>query len=130
MPWTGLLQAIQVRLYHYLLNLVHDDHLATYLLQDVFVIVIQKLHWSREPNAFHSWVYRIASREAVRALKTRRRLANCHEPDVSSDRLVVDASEELAPEIVEHIPELLEQISPASRAVICTHPTDETGEAR
>lgn len=52
-----LLQAIQVRLYYYLLSLVRDDHLATDLLQDVFVIVIQKLHWLREPNAFHAWVY-------------------------------------------------------------------------
>ena len=116
-----LLQAIQVRLYCYLLSLVHDDHLATDLLQDVFVIVIQKLRWLREPNAFHAWVYRIASREAFRALKTKRGFANCHEPDVPLDAVAADASEDLAPEIVERIPELLEQVSPASRAVLSLH---------
>ena len=116
-----LLQAIQVRLYYYLLSLVRDDHLATDLLQDVFVIVIQKLHWLREPNAFHAWVYRIASRQAFRALKTRRSSANCHEADVPLDALAAYASEDPAPEIVERIPELLEQVSPASRAVLSLH---------
>ena len=116
-----LLQAIQVRLYCYLLSLVHDDHLATDLLQDVFVIVIQKLRWLREPNAFHAWVYRIASRQAFRALKTKRGFANCHEPDVPLDAVAADASEDLAPEIVERIPALLEQVSPASRAVLSLH---------
>jgi RNA polymerase sigma-70 factor (ECF subfamily) len=116
-----LLQAIQVRLYHYLVSLVHDDHLATDLLQDVFVIVIQKLRWLREPNAFHAWVYRIASREAFRALKTMRSFANCHEPDVRLDAVAANASEDLGPEIVERIPDLLEQVSPASRAVLSLH---------
>ena len=38
-----LLQATQVRLHGYLVSLVHDDHLAMDLLQEVFIIVIQKL---------------------------------------------------------------------------------------
>jgi RNA polymerase sigma-70 factor, ECF subfamily len=116
-----LLQAIQVRLYRYLLSLVHDEHLATDLLQDVFVIVIQKLRWLREPNAFHAWVYRIASREAFRALKAKHGFANCLEPDVPLDALAADASEDPASEIVERIPALLEQVSPASRAVLSLH---------
>src|SRR5687767_5099162 len=76
-----LLKAIQVQLYGYLVSLVHDEHLAEDLLQDVFVVVIQKLRWLREPNAFPAWVYRIASRQAFRALKTNRRLASVHEID-------------------------------------------------
>jgi len=116
-----LLQSIQGQLYGYLLSLVHDEHLATDLLQDVFVIVIQKLHWLREPNAFHAWVYRIASRQAFRALKTMWSLANFHEPDVPWDAVAADASEDPAPEIVERIAELLEQVSPASRAVLSLH---------
>ena len=116
-----LLEAIQVRLYCYLLSLVHDEHLATDLLQDVFVIVIQKLRWLREPNAFHAWVYRIASRQAFRTLKTKRSFANYHEPNAPLDAVAAEATEDPAPEIVERIPELLKRVSPASRAVLSLH---------
>src|SRR5262245_49266400 len=77
----NLLQAIQAQLYGYLVSLVHDEHLAMDLLQDVLVIVIQKLRWLREPSAFIAWVYRIASRQAFRALKTQRQRAGCHDVD-------------------------------------------------
>jgi RNA polymerase sigma-70 factor (ECF subfamily) len=116
-----LLQAIQPRLYGYLHSLVRDDHLATDLLQDVFVIVIQKLRWLREPKAFHAWVYRIASRQAFRVLKTKRGFANCHESDLPLDAMATEASEDPDSEIVERIPVLLEQVSPASRAVLSLH---------
>jgi RNA polymerase sigma-70 factor, ECF subfamily len=117
-----LLQGIQMQLYGYLVSFVHDKHLAEDLLQDVFVIVIQKLRWLREPNAFPAWVYRIASRQAFRALKTKRRLASFHETDPPLDATEAEASEEKPPpEILDRIPELLEQLSPASRAVLSLH---------
>jgi RNA polymerase sigma-70 factor (ECF subfamily) len=117
-----LLQAIQVRLYGYLVSLVHDEHLAMDLLQDVFVIVIQKLRSLREPNAFLAWVYRIASRQAFRALKTRRRLADCHETDPHWEAVAAEApEEEPAHVIIDCIPALLEEVSPASRAVLSLH---------
>jgi RNA polymerase sigma-70 factor (ECF subfamily) len=117
-----LLQTIQARLYGYLVSLVHDEHLAMDLLQDVFVIVIQKIRWLREPNAFLAWVYRIASRQAFRALKTRRRLADCHETAPLSEAVAAEAPvETLAPEIMDRIPALLEELSPASRVVLSLH---------
>ena len=117
-----LLQRIQMQLYGYLVSLVDDKHLAEDLLQDVFVILIQKLRWLREPNAFPAWVYRIASRQAFRALRSKRRLASVHETDALSDATEAEAPEEEAPrEIFDRIPELLAQISPASRAVLSLH---------
>jgi RNA polymerase sigma-70 factor (ECF subfamily) len=117
-----LLQAIQVRLYGYLVSLVHDEHLAMDLLQDVFVIVIQKLRWLREPTAFPAWVYRIASREAFRALKTRRRLEDCHEAAEMSETVAAEApEEEFDPEMIDRIGELLDDVSPASRVVLSLH---------
>jgi RNA polymerase sigma-70 factor (ECF subfamily) len=117
-----LLQAIQARLYGYLVSLVHDEHLAMDLLQDVFVIVIQKLRWLREPGAFLAWVYRIASREAFRALRKRRRLEECHETDQLSEAVAAEVAEEkFDPEMIERIPDLLDQVSPASRVVLSVH---------
>jgi RNA polymerase sigma-70 factor (ECF subfamily) len=117
-----LLQAIQVRLYGYLVSLVRDEHLAIDLLQDVFVIVIQKLRWLREPSAFLAWVYRIASREAFRALKTRRRLEYFCETDRLPEAVAAEATEEVFDaEMIDSIPALLNDVSPASRVVLSLH---------
>jgi RNA polymerase sigma-70 factor (ECF subfamily) len=117
-----LLQAIQVPLYGYLVSLIHDEHLAMDLLQDVFVIVIQKLRWIRDPNAFLAWVYRIASRRAFRALKTRKRLADRHENYSLSEAAAAEAPEQNLTSIdIDRIPALLEEVSPASRAVLSLH---------
>jgi RNA polymerase sigma-70 factor (ECF subfamily) len=117
-----LLQAIQVQLYGYLASLVHDHHLAEDLLQDVLVIVVQKLRWLREPKAFPAWVFRIASRQAFRAIKSKRRLASFHEIDPILDAVPAEvAEEEPAPEMIDRLPELLAQVSPASRAVLSLH---------
>lgn len=117
-----LLQRIQMQLYGYLVSLVHDKHLAEDLLQDVFVIVTQKLRWLREPNAFPAWVYRIASRQAFRALKTKGRLARFHDTEPLLDATEAEAPEGKPPsEILDRIPELLAQVSPASRAVLTLH---------
>ena len=117
-----LLQATQVQLYGYLVGLVHDEHLAEDLLQDVFVIVTQKLRWLREPNAFSVWVYRIASRQAFRALKTKRGLASFHEIDQVLEATAAEPAEETpASEFIDCLPRLLEQVSPASRAVLSLH---------
>ena len=119
-----LLQAIQAQLHAYLVSIVHDEHLADDLLQDVFVIVIQKLRWLREPHAFRAWVYRIASREAFRVLKAKKRLASYHEtgPILEVAETTDEAPE---PEIIERLPGLLEQVSPASRAVLSLHYLEE-----
>jgi RNA polymerase sigma-70 factor (ECF subfamily) len=117
-----LLQAIQLQLYGYLVSLVHDKHLAEDLLQNVLVIVVQKLRWLRDPNAFPAWVYRIASRQAFRAMKTKKRLASFHETGPILDAVAAEAAEEEpTPEIIDRLPELLEQVSPASRAVLGLH---------
>jgi RNA polymerase sigma-70 factor, ECF subfamily len=117
-----LLHAIQVQLYGYLVSLVHDEHLADDLLQDVFVIVTEKLRWLREPSAFRAWVYRIASRAAFRALKTKRRLASYHETQADLDAAEAESGEDnpLASSI-DRLPDLLQQLSPASRAVLSLH---------
>jgi RNA polymerase sigma-70 factor (ECF subfamily) len=117
-----LLRGLQTPLYHYLLSLVRDRDLALDVLQDVFVLVIRKLAWLHEPRAFRPWVYRIASREAFRRLQRERRLARGLESEAALEALAVAPSEAgVETELLERLPALLAQVSPASRAVLSLH---------
>jgi RNA polymerase sigma-70 factor (ECF subfamily) len=113
-----LLRSVQPSLRRYLSGLAgHTD--ADDLLQDVMVIVIRKLGALDDPQLFRPWAFRIASREAFRHIRKRRRWVGQHEDDSQLDDLP-------APEIRpsgELLQQLLaaESISPASRAVLILH---------
>jgi RNA polymerase sigma-70 factor (ECF subfamily) len=118
----ALLRALQTPLYNYVLSLVRDPDLALDVLQDVFVLTIRKLAWLQEPRAFRPWVYRIASREALRRLQRERRLAKGFDSEAALDAVAAARPEEGADEaLLERLPALLEQVSPASRAVLSLH---------
>jgi RNA polymerase sigma-70 factor (ECF subfamily) len=116
-----LLQGIQEALHGYLARLVNDEHLADDILQEVFVLIWQKLRWLRDPELFRPWVYRIASREAFHRLKKERfwsRLAS----DAPLERLAQEEPPEGVPqEWLDQLPSHLAAVSPASRAVLLLH---------
>jgi RNA polymerase sigma-70 factor (ECF subfamily) len=104
------------------LSLVRDRDLALDVLQDVFVLMIRKLAWLHEPRAFRPWVYRIASREGLRRLQRERRLARGLESEAALDALAAARpDEDVDGELLERLPGLLQQVSPASRAVLSLH---------
>jgi RNA polymerase sigma-70 factor (ECF subfamily) len=117
-----LLRAVQVPLRRYVAGLVGDSE-ADDVLQDVMVIVIRRLSGLEAPGAFRAWAFRIASREAFRALKRRRRLRDQLECDVALDSLTMPVT---APS-GEWLDQLLatETLSPASRAVLMLHFQEE-----
>jgi RNA polymerase sigma-70 factor (ECF subfamily) len=117
----ALLKEVQGPLFAYLRSLVGDQHLAEDLLQDVFVLICRKLVWLREPEVFRGWVYRIASREAIRRLKKRRHREQSIEGlDVLA---AADQGEPLVDRVrsIEHLHGLLSSLSPASRVVLALH---------
>jgi RNA polymerase sigma-70 factor (ECF subfamily) len=119
---NALLETIQEPLYGYILSLVRDPDRAQDILQDVLVLVIRKLYWLREPKVFRPWVYRIASRESFRRLRRMRRVAARTEDESLLRSVAAETSEDQAdPELLRILPELLEQVSPASRAVLGLH---------
>jgi RNA polymerase sigma-70 factor, ECF subfamily len=119
-----LLKAIQGPLYRYIFSLVREQHQAEDVLQEVFIRIYRKLGWLREPQVFRAWAYQIATREAFRYLKRERRRAD----RVSAERVSAEAAlktipvisqrAEVTPELIEQLPELVANLSPASRAVI------------
>jgi RNA polymerase sigma-70 factor (ECF subfamily) len=114
-----LLKAIQEPLYRYISSLVSQQHLAEDILQEVFIRIHRKLGWLREPKLFRPWAFRVATNETFRRLKQERRwLDQVRDEDALKAIPAPPPREEFAPEVVERIPQLLDNLSPASRAVI------------
>jgi RNA polymerase sigma-70 factor (ECF subfamily) len=116
---SALLKGVQEPLYRYIVSLVREQSLAEDILQEVFLRIYRKLRWLKEPEAFRSWAYRIATREAFRNLKRARRWTE-HVADEDALKTVAapPPREEFAPELIERLPQMIEKLSPASRAVI------------
>ena len=113
----NLLSRVQTRLREYIVAIVGRTA-ADDVLQDTLLQICRNLKWLRDPELFLPWAYRIASRASFGLLRRDR-------------RFVVAAEESAAIEEIESVqqperqffalPELLEKISPASRAVLTLH---------
>lgn len=114
-----LLKAVQEPLFRYIFSLVRQTSLAEDVLQEVFIRIYRKLRWLREPHVFRSWAYQIATRETFRHLKRERRWRDqVTDETVLTTIPFLPSREEFAPEWVECLPQLVDKLSPASRAVI------------
>ena len=60
-------------LLRHLHHVLGDADRAEDALQDVFVLVYRKMRWLRDPASVRPWLYRLATRHAVRMLRTRYR---------------------------------------------------------
>jgi len=112
-----LFKSVQEPLFRYIVTVVSDRALAEDVLQEVFIRIYRKLRWLREPQAFRAWAYRIATREAFRYLKRERSWTDqVRDEDVLN---VMPVAEPVySPELVQRLPELVGDLSPASRAAI------------
>lgn len=63
------------RLHDYCLGLVRDHHSAADCVQDVFCTAATELPSLRDPDKLRPWLYAVARRAALRALRDRRREA-------------------------------------------------------
>lgn len=113
-----LLKLVQEPLYRYIVSLVSSRALAEDILQEVFILIYRKLTWLREPELFRPWAYRIATREAFKHLKRERRWTESSVDESALEDLPAPERDILTPELMT---QLVEQVSPASRAVIVLH---------
>jgi RNA polymerase sigma-70 factor, ECF subfamily len=114
-----LLRGIQSSLHRYLHGLVGPFH-GDDVLQDVLIIVAQKLVWLEEPRLFRPWAFRIASRAGFKHLKREQRW-------LRDDAELEDVPAPEPPPQDELLRELqtMDGISPASRAVLVLHFQEE-----
>lgn len=114
-----LFKGVQDPLFRYIASLVRDQHLAEDILQEVFMRIYRKLRWLREPAAFRAWAYHIASREAFRHLNRERRWSDqVRDETILAAVPLHDRESEFAKELIDRLPELVGNLSPASRAVV------------
>ena len=113
-----LLSGMQPYLFRYILRLVgrtaaHD------VLQETFLQICRNLKWLREADLIRRWAYRIASRASFACLKRERRYSHFETEGASPDEVV--SPSEPAAQLFRDVLDLLEEVSPASRAVLTLH---------
>ena len=113
-----LFKGVQDPLFRYIASLVRDQHLAEDILQEVFMRIYRKLRWLREPAAFRAWAYQIASREAFRHLNREKRwIDQVRDETILAAVPLPDRESEFAKELIDRLPELVGNLSPASRLI-------------
>ncbi len=113
-----LLSHVQPRLLGYISGVVGRTA-ADDVLQDTLLQICRNLRWLREPELFLPWAYRIASRACFKFLKSDHRFSMADEASIDTD----EAAWVWQPDrqLFSDLSELLEKISPASRAVLNLH---------
>lgn len=79
-----LFERYNSRLIYYLRRIVRNPSDVEDVLQDVWLAVLQKIATLEQPEAFKSWIYRIAHNRAISRIRKRR-------PDVSLEDLHQEA---------------------------------------
>ena len=90
--------------------------------QDTMIQVLRDLRGLRDPESLHSWVRRIATREAIRHAKKRRR-----EPLL--DHLEETEGVELDPSLRRDVSRVLAELDPDQRAILVLRDLEGLSEA-
>jgi RNA polymerase sigma-70 factor (ECF subfamily) len=73
-PLTELEHRYGKRIYHFVLGMVRDPHLAQDVTQEVFEKVLLKHDLYRPGTNFRAWLFEVARNQALTALRSRQRL--------------------------------------------------------
>jgi RNA polymerase sigma-70 factor, ECF subfamily len=112
--FDALLRDIAPPLLRYATRVTGHVALAEDVVQETLIAIVRKIEWLNDPSLFRPWAYRIASRQAFRALKKRKLL----EP---IDELELPFEEVADPWQRERLLASIDRLTPASRAVITLH---------
>jgi RNA polymerase sigma-70 factor (ECF subfamily) len=125
----SVLREHQGSLHRYIATILGDRTAAEDVLQETLFRIARKLQWLAEPQFFRTWAFRIASREAYRALAARR-------PAIPLDEVELVAADPppLSPSELAAVRVAVTTLSPASRGVVALHyleemPLAEVGDA-
>src|SRR5687767_547264 len=117
--FNALLEELTPALLRYVTRVTGDPALAQDVVQETLIAVVRKVTWLQDPSLFRPWAYRIASREAFRALR-KRHVAVALDDDVPSG-----AYEPPDPWQRERVLASVGRLAPGSRAVITLHYLEE-----
>lgn len=96
-----MMDGYQSRLYWHIRRLIVDHSLAQDVLQDTFIKAYQNFHQFKQDSKLYTWLYRIATNEALQQLNKMNRMkkADGEESDYHLQNLVADNAEKNADEI-------------------------------
>ena len=114
----ALFRRIQDPLFRYVRGMVRDSDLARDILQETLLRIYRKLPWLREPAFFRAWSYRIATHEVFRHTRRKQAFDTRVDHEVVLDELATAERLEPDAELIAGLPALVEEVSPASRAVL------------
>ena len=87
-----LIERYQRPLRYFISRLLDDSELTEDIFQDTWLTVIRRLHGLREPDAFPTWLYRIARNKVYHQLRKKKTWSELSEdiavPNESEDDLV------------------------------------------
>ena len=118
--FDALLRDLAPPLLRYLTRVTGDSSLAEDVLQESLIAIVRKIRWLHDASLVRPWAYRIASRQAFRALKKRGGPIA-----LPVEELEAVTMEPPDPWQRERLLSSLERLSPASRAVITLHYLEE-----
>jgi len=118
----GVLTALQRPLYRYISRLLTHHEMAEDALQEVLFRICRKIVWLRDPELLRPWAFRIATRECFRQLRLEKRRA---EEILDMDALEMSANDSIPQEWEPRLLDWVDDLPPASRAVIMLHYLEE-----
>jgi len=113
---------LQRPLYRFISNLIPRREMAEDVLQEVLFRICKKIGWLRDPELLRPWAFRIASRECFRQARSERRRS---EERLDPDTLETAASKSFTQEWEPRLLDWIDDLPPASRAVIVLHYLEE-----
>jgi RNA polymerase sigma-70 factor (ECF subfamily) len=110
-------------LLRHLRHILGDADRAEDALQDVFVLVYRKLRWLRDPASVRPWLYRMATRHALRMSRTRSRRLESQLADEEWAQIARHATEGSLERSLtsEQARDAIAKLPPISRAVLSLH---------
>jgi len=117
--YAEIMLRYQTKLHRYVTFLIHNQTIATDVVQDAFIKAYENLRSFSPEYKFSSWIYRIAHNEAMNAVKKNRRLSDQDIdtlPDLSYDQHLDElVDEEL---LKENVHGCLDKLGPKYRDVV------------
>ena len=86
-----LMNSFQVPIYNYIRRLVVSHEDAEDVLQEVFIRIFRHIDQFREESSLSTWIYRIATNEALRILERRKdERLSLDDPEAGTSSLMAD----------------------------------------
>jgi RNA polymerase sigma-70 factor (ECF subfamily) len=112
---TELISRHEAQLRYFIDRLLDDAEAAEDILQDTWLTVIRRIHTLKKPEAFATWLYRIARNRIYQQLRRRKTLSELNEDTVVSNGT---EDEVFSPEDVARIHVCLKRLKPEHREVL------------